>query len=118
MKKPSSTYKQGDILVLPFPFTDSAQAKKRPVVVLSDQKEFHNNSSHCIVAMITSAKKSSWHSDVIIKDLEKASLKTDCLVRMKIFSIDQSLILYAMGSLSKADLQRVLIQVKAIFSFD
>lgn len=117
MKKLSSTYKQGDVLVLPFPFTDADKAKKRPVVVLSSLDSFHTDSGHCVVAMITSAKKSAWLSDVAINDLQSAGLQVNCSVRMKIFSIDQSLMLYALGKLHKNDLQRVLAAVKTIFSF-
>lgn len=40
-------YKQGDILLIPFPFTDLSSTKQRPVLVLSNTK--YNESNQDIV---------------------------------------------------------------------
>lgn len=44
-------YKQGDIVLLPFPFTDLTQSKNRPAIIVA-QKASRNNDF--IVAKITS----------------------------------------------------------------
>ncbi len=43
-------YKQGDILLIPYPFTDLSKTKKRPVIVIS--KKTHKG--NYVVAKITS----------------------------------------------------------------
>ena len=48
-----TTYKPGDILLVPFPFTDHTATKQRPAVVLSS--ELYNRSNpDLIIAPITS----------------------------------------------------------------
>ncbi|MCL2158162.1 MAG: type II toxin-antitoxin system PemK/MazF family toxin [Oscillospiraceae bacterium] len=46
-------YKQGDIVLIPIPFTDLSSAKKRPVLILSSD-HYNNDTSDLIVAAITS----------------------------------------------------------------
>lgn len=46
-----------------FPFTDKAAVKKRPALVISTS-EYQINYNHCILAMITSAKQTSWQDDI------------------------------------------------------
>ena len=46
-------YKQGDILLIPFPFTDLSSTKQRPVLVLSNTK-YNESNQDIVVAAITS----------------------------------------------------------------
>ncbi|MCL2284885.1 MAG: type II toxin-antitoxin system PemK/MazF family toxin [Firmicutes bacterium] len=47
------TYSQGDILLIPIPFTDLSTSKKRPVLVLSNS-DYNKTADDLIVAAITS----------------------------------------------------------------
>ena len=66
------SYRQFDVLVVPFPFTDRPAIKKRPALVLSDAGNFGDQIEHSVLAMITSAKHPPWPLDVEISDLEMA----------------------------------------------
>jgi mRNA interferase MazF len=46
-------YKQGEILLIPLPFTDLSSQKKRPVLVLSNGK-YNQETNDVVVAAITS----------------------------------------------------------------
>lgn len=46
-------YDQGDILLVPFPFTDQSTSKQRPAVVLSS-KQYNRDHPDVIPAAITS----------------------------------------------------------------
>lgn len=98
----SETYERFDILVMPFPFSDQIANKKRPVVVLSSN-DFLRKSGHLIVAMITTAKHSSWPHDTRISDLKSAGLEVPCLIRLKLFTADRSLIIRKLGRLNSSD---------------
>lgn len=45
-------YIQGDIILVPFPFTDQSGSKKRPAIVVSNSNV--NNSDDVIIAQLTS----------------------------------------------------------------
>jgi len=47
-------YEPFDVVVVPFPFTDSAQTKRRPALVLSQHTNFGNKIGHSVLAIITS----------------------------------------------------------------
>ncbi len=53
-------YKPFDVVVVPFPFTDSGQAKRRPALVLSQHSNFGNKIGHSILAIITSQKNANF----------------------------------------------------------
>ena len=87
---------------VPFPFTDRAAQKRRPALVLSEP-EFQKCSGHLVLAMVTTARHSSWPLDWMIQELEGTGLPKDCLVRLKLFSLDERLVLGRLGVLSAVD---------------
>jgi len=89
-------------IVVPFPFADIPILKRRPSVVVSG-KIFNQVNNATVVAMITTAKASSWPSDVLLNDLETAGLPTSCLVRWRFATIPNSLILKQIGKLGTLD---------------
>ncbi len=96
-----------DVVVVPFPFTDSGSSKRRPALVVSNHEHFNAVSGCCVLAMITSEKNPPWPLDVPIKSLSKAGLKAASKVRMKLFTLDTRLILRKTGSLSLNDRKAV-----------
>ena len=102
-----------DVVVLPFPFTDRNASKRRPALVMSSAA-FNSASQHSVLAMITSAEQSPWPGDLPISDLESAGLNTDCLVRLKIFTLDRRLIVRKAGALAAADQKTLLSSWKKL----
>ena len=99
-------YEPFSVVKVPFPFTDSAKQKKRPALVLSSM-EFQQKNGHIVLAMITSAKHSSWFGDLLISDLKLAGLKAQSIVRQKIFTIDSRLVEKQLGVLSKEECKQI-----------
>lgn len=95
---------QWDVLVVPFPFTDRNDAKRRPAVVLTNRKS--NIEGQTVMAMITSTTR-QWLTDVSITDLASAGLPKECKVRLKLFTLDNRLILEIKGRLSEPDQRQV-----------
>lgn len=81
--------------------TDRPTAKRRPALVVSSAV-FNQAHTQSILAMITSAR-SDWQSDVPIQEWRKAGLQIPRKVRLKLFTLDDSLILRKLGRLSKRD---------------
>jgi mRNA interferase MazF len=79
-----------DVIVVPFPFVDSPKTKRRPALVIS-RKDF-NRHGHTICAMITTKHQPAWPGDVPITDLNSAGLPRACIVRPKLFTLDNRLL--------------------------
>lgn len=107
-----------DVVVVPFPFTDRATTKRRPALVVSDCQAFNQPVGQAVLAMITSAKHSDWPLDVDIQDLDAAGLPSASIVRMKLFTLDQQLILRKAGALEQADRLSVQQALQRLLSLE
>ena len=96
-------FKQFDVIVVPFPYSDSPKSKNRPALIISGNDDFDGKIGHSVCAMITSAKNKSWPLDVIITDLASSGLPAPSVVRMKIFTIDHQIIREKIGELNTED---------------
>lgn len=96
------SYSPGDVVVVPFPFTDRDASKRRPALVCSTAA-FNRHARHLVLAMITTAAHSPWPGDVPIRDLTDAGLPAASVVRWKLFTLDASFVLARAGTLSARD---------------
>jgi mRNA interferase MazF len=84
-------FERGDIVSVPFPFTDLRQSKLRPAIVLSNARM--NSSGDVIVAMITSKFRDDGFSIPIPRDaLMNALPKTSYIRFNRVVTLDESLI--------------------------
>ena len=95
------TFEPLDVVVVPFPFSDRRAAKRRPALVVSSAR-FNESHGQAILAMITSAA-GEWPSDVALRGWREAGLNVPCKVRLKLFTLDHTLIVRRLGALSKRD---------------
>lgn len=98
-------YHKGDVVLIPFPFTDLSSFKTRPVVVLSTD-EYVNKTGNIIVAMITSVEYTTPY-DCPISDWKSANLLAPSWVRMKVATLDPKLVRYQPGKLQGNDLSEI-----------
>ena len=99
-----------DVIVVPFPFSEKAAEKRRPALVLSN-KAF-NSAGHTVLAMITTRGHRPWPGDCNVEDYGDAGLPLSCLVRLKLFTLDNRVILRRLGSLGDPDRKRVEANLK------
>lgn len=95
----------GDVAVVPFPFSERPGARRRPALVLSSTH--FNEAGHTILAMITTKTHTPWPGDIDIEDRGPAGLPRPCIVRPKLFTLDNRLILRRAGKLTDTDRQAV-----------
>lgn len=94
--------KKGDIVLIPFPFTDLTGVKTRPALALAVFD------STLIVSFITSRLKWQAKSDISIDPDEQNGLKKPSVIRLnKITTLDKELIIGKLGSLAKDDLKNI-----------
>lgn len=99
-----------DVVVVPFPFTEGRGEKRRPALALSG-REF-NRAGHTILAMITTREHHPWPGDTALQDPQAAGLPAQCLVRLKLFTLDNRIILHRAGRLADADAEAVERQLR------
>lgn len=102
-----ATYEAFDVVVVPFPFTDRNSNKRRPALVLSIG-DFHRKTGHLVLAMITSAAQSSWPNDVVLQEWKRIGLPHASIVRSKLFTLDERLVLRRVGALEPQDREHVI----------
>lgn len=108
------TFEAFDVVVVPFPFTDRSTTKRRPALVLSDATAFNKQVGQSVLAMITSAGNSEWPLDIEIKDLDSAGLPSASVVRMKLFTLDDQLVIRKAGALAGRDRKGVVIALRRL----
>lgn len=111
------TFRPFDVLVVPFPFTDSAAVKRRPALVLSVEP-FNDRIGHLVLAMITSRENRGWPLDADITDLRTAGLPHPSVVRMKLFTLDERFVIRRTGSLAAIDRQSVRRSLQMLLPYD
>ena len=109
---PSTTsFNQGDVVLVPFPFTDLSAVKQRPALILSP-KRLNNVRTDLIVAAISSQIPNAIGEDEILlsdADQRTAGLPRVSIIKLgKIFTIHQGLIRKKLGRVPDSTLASVL----------
>ena len=99
-------FEQGDVIKVPFPYTDRPTRQSRPALVVSRCKleELHGL---LWVVMITSAPNRAWPTEVPVANLKRAGLPSPSVIRtVKIATIEAS-DASKIGSLTSAQMNEV-----------
>ena len=91
-----------DVVVVPFPFTGIPETKRRPAVILSGRA--FNNFGHSVMCMVTTSGATRWPGDIELplREARTIGLPKQSIVRtMKIFTLDNRIVLRKIGSLGK-----------------
>jgi mRNA interferase MazF len=102
---------RGDVVVVPFPFSDITQAKRRPALVISTLE-----GDNLILCQITSQSiKDNYAISLDDKDFETGSLKQPSNIRPnRIFTADNHIILYKVSNLKIEKLNEIIEKVVEI----
>lgn len=96
-----TSYKQGDVLLVPFPFTDQSGSKQRPAIVISGDK-YNQLHPDVILAPITSHLTST-ADEVALVGWKSAGLLKPSIVKPILSSFDTRLVRRKLGTLTPTD---------------
>lgn len=99
-----TTWRRGDVVLVPIDFTDRSGTKRRPAVVVSGDR-YNAASPDVMIASITGNFRGVRHpGDHPLADWREAGLLRPSLVQAKIATVEATIIERRLGALSAGDL--------------
>jgi len=115
------SYKRGDVVLVPFPFTDLSTAKQRPALVVSADW-FNEIRCDRVLVAITSQIPATLEDDQYLlsrADITDAGLPKPSMVKLgKIFTIEQGLIRKTLGTLSQPTMKAISQTLARVFNME
>lgn len=100
-------FQRGDVILIPFPFTDLTAAKTRPAVVVSSAAYQRSRPDLLLAYVSSQISKATAPIDYVLADWQAAGLLKPSFVRPKVAAIEPKLIVHQVGRLSGQDLDEV-----------
>jgi mRNA interferase MazF len=104
----------GAIVLVPFPFTDQSASKRRPAVVVSAPAYAAERPDIVIMAVTSQLRPSPSFGETWIDDWEAAGLLKPSAVKPVLATLDQRLVLRALGVLAPGDRAALRTSLSAI----
>jgi mRNA-degrading endonuclease toxin of MazEF toxin-antitoxin module len=99
---------QGDIVLIPVPFTDLSSQKRRPVVVISNNAYHHGAADVIVVAMTSNPAIVPYGFRISSADLVSGTLNRPGTIRVdKIYTLAQAIVVKKFGKVSSATGHRI-----------
>jgi mRNA interferase MazF len=99
----TTIFEFGDIVLVPFPFTNQAASKRRPAVIVS-APTFHNSRPDLIVMAVTSQLRiPPLPGEAILLNWQAAGLLKPSVAKPVLMTVQKTLILRRLGRLESVD---------------
>ncbi|HLD02852.1 MAG TPA: type II toxin-antitoxin system PemK/MazF family toxin [Candidatus Nanoarchaeia archaeon] len=98
------TFVKGEVVVLPFPFSDFSAFKNRPAMIIAKM-----DGDDVVLCQITGTKRNDGYTiDLTDANFEVGNLMGDSLIRAnKLFTVDQKAVLYKVGLVKQEKIKEV-----------
>lgn len=117
--RPGTRFRQGDLVLVPFPFTDLSAVKRRPALVVSPER-IHRHFADVILVAITSHMPPSlteFAMPLRATDMAVGHLPKPSVVKLsKIFTAPPGLIVKQAGHVRQESLIKVLARLRQLFT--
>ena len=108
-----TSFEFGDVVLVPFPFTDQSTTKKRPAIVVSSQT-YNSERPDVIIMAVTSQIRPANNFDIPVTDWQAAGLLKPSVVKPVIATVEKVLVIKQLGRLSEKDQRTLAESLKAI----
>lgn len=109
-----TSYSFGEVLLVPFPFTNQTTTKKRPTVVISSNSYNQQKADIILIAITSQIKQPLQLGEHFIAEWAAAGLLKPSVIKPIVTSLEKSLVLKSLGHLQPVDkhgLENILQQV-------
>ena len=110
----TTTYRFGDVVLVPFPFTDLTTVKRRPAVVVSSDPYHRHYPDVILIAVTGQIQPRPIFAELSITQWKQAGLRRPSQLKPVLASLEKSLIVKKLGRLKEKDrlaLARVLDEI-------
>jgi mRNA interferase MazF len=96
-------YAFGDVILVPFPFTDQSTTKQRPAVVISSSGYNQQRPDLILLAITSQIRASLSFGEALVADWQAARLIKPSVFKPLVTTIEQALVIKPLGKLSAND---------------
>jgi mRNA interferase MazF len=98
-----TVYNFGDVILVPFPFTDQRHSKQRPAVIVSSLR-YHAERPDLILMAITSQVRSPLaFGEAPVRDWQAAGLLKPSVIKPVLATLEQPLVRKTLGRFTETD---------------
>ncbi len=99
----SADYAFGDVILVPFPFTDQSTTKRRPAIVVSSDA-YHNERPDLVILAVTSqVRPAAGIGEVAVAQWKEAGLLKPSVLKPVVATIERGLVMRKLGKLEEQD---------------
>ncbi|MEO0648677.1 MAG: type II toxin-antitoxin system PemK/MazF family toxin [Cyanobacteria bacterium J06650_10] len=108
------TYNFGDVLLVPFPFTDQGSVKRRPTVVISSTLYNQQHIDIILIAVTSQSRAVRYPDNLALQQWHQAGLLKPSVIKPIVTTIANDLIIKKLGSLVSQNQQKLQQLLKRI----
>ena len=108
------SFEFGDVVLVPFPFTDQTTSKKRPAVVVSSNDYQLHRPDLILMAITSQFRPSPFYGELVVHEWEKAGLVKPSVIKPVIATLHTRLVLAKRGKLHGPDLDALRTLLREI----
>ncbi len=109
-----TSYDFGDVVLVPFPFTDQSGMKKRPAVVVSSAAYNISRPDLILMAITSQIGSTKGFGEVVIAEWQKARLLKASIIKPVLTTVERRLVLRQLGRLEQSDRAALQQTIQAI----
>ena len=100
---PTTVYNFGDVVLVPFPFTDQTGTKRRPAVVVSSAAYNGARRDLVLMAVTSQVRATTSIGEVVVAEWKKAGLLKPSVIKPVLTTVEKGLVLRTLGQLEASD---------------
>jgi mRNA interferase MazF len=109
-----AAYAFGDVVLVPFPFTDQSTTKRRPAVVVSSQAYNREWPDIILMAVTGQIRPAAGVGEVTVRDWQAAGLLKPSAIKPVLTTVERGLVIRHLGQLKDQDREALRQAIQAI----
>ena len=108
------SYEFGDVVLVPFPFTDQTSSKRRPGIVISSEPYQRNRPDIILIAVTSQSRPSGSFGEAPVQEWEKAGLLKASVIKPVLATIEKTLVIRKLGRLQEQDQRKLRAALRSL----